>query len=160
MSATVLIRNVSCSCLKLFNLKQDQTKYYVRQLVCFQLFCGAESDVLSPQTNFLKDFNKLLNNLERSNLLFFFLFLCRWPYYGRTRRGATCWPAPDSTSCLRTRRRAGPESTERWVKGHREGGGLLLLHGRIRQSYVYFSLSSYKPVCSTQQFILFIINHL
>lgn len=40
---------------------------------------------------------------------------CRSPYCGRTRHGATCWPAPDSTSCPRTRQRGGLESTERWV---------------------------------------------
>ena len=40
---------------------------YVRQLACFQLSCGAESDVLSPQTNFLKDFNKLFNNFSSSS---------------------------------------------------------------------------------------------
>ena len=131
--------------------KTKHAKYHIRQLFWAESDVQSDwwmEDILSPQTNF----NKLLNNLDLSKLFFFFFFffLCRWPCYGRTRRIATCWPAPDSTSCLRTRRRAGPESTERWVKGHREGGWLLLLHGRDPQSFVYFSLYSYKPVCSTQ----------
>lgn len=45
-----------------------------------------------------------------------FLFsLSRWLYYGRTRHSATCLPAPDCTSYLKTHPRAALGSMERCV---------------------------------------------